>query len=738
MALIDPLALFAADAPDYINLRKAGRVAILAPSLLAFGTFVVGNDTFALYAVFAVFVGLVFADFGGPPKARARAYLTMIVLSSLAVTLGGILATLPIAGVVGMFVVVFGATFAKAFGGNAALNVAPLALGYALSVLMPPDQLLVPDRVAGWVLGGLAATVAAMVLWPIDRRSGLLEATAELAGELADLVGRLEDHAAARDRLTAIRARIASLQARLATPLRPYGPAARDIAYVRLLRHLDHAVDLTVEAVDAGRTGGADELLISEVSAAFERTQAVLAGRRDADSVTSALGRLDAAREASLERTRKAATEQAQRGAPGLEVMRGDVPLLALSHVAMWVEGEAAMTMGANPRSGPSLGTAPELSRQPEDSLGSAARRTARFVTDELDPEGVVLRNSIRAGISLAAAILLADVLPVQHGFWIALGALSVLRSSASSTYATALDAVVGTVAGFFIAALGLMLIGDSPELLWLLFPVAVAVAAYSPGAIHFAVGQAAFAVMVVILFTLLDSPGLQTAAVRVETVTIGAVTAAVLSLVLWPRGARAALGHAVAGVYRAAAAGARTLVTGSDQARENAESELISAWRRAEAAFSVTLVEHDEPIDPRAWVTVLQPALLVRTLLQGLIPTVRDPMSECSAAVDAVSGSAVATSTRLSAAAAYLDPTPDGSVEPAAPDAPVLLAKPDEALEHCIAACADDDSHMLRALYVVGWSVWIERLAVGIENAQPALDRVAAASAQGAWLRRK
>lgn len=44
---------------------------------------------------------------------------------------------------------------------------------------------------------------------------------------------------------------------------------------------------------------------------------------------------------------------------------------------------------------------------------------------------------------------------------------------------------------------------------------------------------------MVVTLFGLLDAPGFETAVVRVETVSIGAVTAAALSVILWPRGAQ-------------------------------------------------------------------------------------------------------------------------------------------------------------------------------------------------------
>lgn len=218
--MFDPLATITADGPDYVNLRKASRAAIVVPGVLAFGT-LIGHDTLATYAVFASFVGLVFSDYGGPPRQRASAYLVMIVTSSMAVALGGILSAAPLAGVLGMLIVMFVATFGTAFGGYMALHVAPIALGYSLSVLMPPDQLIVTERVAGWATGGFVALVAAMVPWPIVRRTGLLKATAELAASLAGVVAVIGDPAVAKDRLATTRAQIASLQARLSTPLRP-------------------------------------------------------------------------------------------------------------------------------------------------------------------------------------------------------------------------------------------------------------------------------------------------------------------------------------------------------------------------------------------------------------------------------------------------------------------------------------------------------------------------------------
>ena len=46
-----------------------------------------------------------------------------------------------------------------------------------------------------------------------------------------------------------------------------------------------------------------------------------------------------------------------------------------------------------------------------------------------------------------------ADLTDVQHGFWVVLGTLSVLRTNAASTGATAFKAITGTVAGFVVGS---------------------------------------------------------------------------------------------------------------------------------------------------------------------------------------------------------------------------------------------------------------------------------------------
>jgi uncharacterized membrane protein YccC len=644
--------------------------------------------------------------------------------------LGAALSSFGVAAVAGMLVVMAGATFSTVYGGYMASHVSAIALGYSLSVLEPLGELPVADRVAGWAIGGVAALVAALVLWPIERRTGLRRTASSVAGDLSRVLAELGRPAVARQRLTAATGDVSTLQARLATPLRPYGPASRDIAMVHLIEHLDQCAELVVALIDGGATE-ADDPLVADVGAGLERVRAVLAGEQEPRSAVRGLEALDEARAAGLVALASEAAQETSDEARPLQRMRVAIPLLALSHVVLWLEYDAARVMGESSQELPALATAPEVPRSSGDGIRSLAGRAGRLALSELDPDGVILRNSIRAGVALAAAVALAEILPVEHGFWIVLGTLLVLRSGASSTYANALQAVAGTVAGFVVAALLLLVAGDSQTALWILFPFVVAFAAYSPGAIHFVVGQAAFAVMVVVLFSLIDLPGFQTAVVRVETVTIGAVTAAALSLIMWPRGARAALSRAVAGVYAAAADGARTFVTGSTAARHAAEQALTEARRRAEAAFASALAEHSEPIDTTAWVTVLEPPTLASSLLIGLVPSVRSPLPGCRAAVEAAEASAAVAAGRLAATATRLDRRTGAVAD--RPTGPTSV--PDAALESCIAANAGAADRRLETLAIIGWSAFISRLADDLESAEPALAAVAAASAPRAWL---
>jgi len=163
-----------------------------------------------------------------------------------------------------------------------------------------------------------------------------------------------------------------------------------------------------------------------------------------------------------------------------------------------------------------------------------------------LATRAVVVRNSIRTGLGLALAVAVTHVFPVQHGFWVVLGAMSVLRSSALTTGTRVIRAVVGTTIGFLLGVAFIELMGVNPVVLWLALPVVAFGSAYVPEVASFVAGQAMFTMMVLIIFNVINPSGWQVGLLRVEDVVVGALVGAVVSLLLWPRGAAARVSRAV------------------------------------------------------------------------------------------------------------------------------------------------------------------------------------------------
>ncbi len=236
---------------------------------------------------------------------------------------------------------------------------------------------------------------------------------------------------------------------------------------------------------------------------------------------------------------------------------------------------------------------------QPEGTM--AERRVAALsgalgvIARHASFRSVWMQNSLRGSLALAAAILVADLSGVQHGFWVVLGTLSVLRTNAASTESTAVRALGGTVAGFVLGALLLLGIGTSTPALWAAFPIALAIAAYAPGTLPFAFGQAAFTVVVVVLFNLLVPAGWKVGLLRIEDVGIGCLVSLVVGVLFWPRGAGAVVGNDLADAFRQGAAYLTQAVDwalGTRQTPPDAGTAAVTASIRLDEALRGFLAE--------------------------------------------------------------------------------------------------------------------------------------------------
>ena len=163
-----------------------------------------------------------------------------------------------------------------------------------------------------------------------------------------------------------------------------------------------------------------------------------------------------------------------------------------------------------------------------------------------LATRAVVLRNSLRTGLGLAVAVAVTHLFPLDNDFWVVLGAMSVLRSSALTTGTRVLRAVAGTAIGFLLGAIVIELVGVDPVVMWTLLPVVAFGSAFVPEVASFIAGQAAFTMMVLIIFNLIAPTGWSVGLIRIEDVIIGALVGIVVSVLLWPRGARTRVSKAI------------------------------------------------------------------------------------------------------------------------------------------------------------------------------------------------
>ena len=91
--------------PGHLLFRRALRVAIVLPLAYLLTEYVLKMPYGSTYTVFGTFVLLSFADFGGPTRDRARAYIVTGLAGLVAIILGTFAALNPIAAVVCTFIV---------------------------------------------------------------------------------------------------------------------------------------------------------------------------------------------------------------------------------------------------------------------------------------------------------------------------------------------------------------------------------------------------------------------------------------------------------------------------------------------------------------------------------------------------------------------------------------------------------------------------------------------------------
>ncbi len=564
--------------PERYGLYRGARTAIAATVMLAFGT-LVGNPQISLIGVFGAVATLLFVDFPGNRQARWAGYSMLGIVGLILISLGTLASTNLVLSVAGMAVFGFVILFAGVLSAGAAAAGKAAILLFLLPVMVPAPPSDILPRLLGWILGWAVSVALSMFLWPrrdFDRlRAAVTRASRSIARAIS-APSALDPQQLDQIQQGSLDAMKDLRRVFRASTSRPVGLSAGDRLLGRTINDLESLFS------DTRDTEGA--AVPKQVAAVVEGSAEVLNAAADALDTPSEISR--ARLEASIT-TLSTVREQALSSWLGSVLVGGQAREQAQSdaaterihglayssdqvgrHVAASIDADGRPVLDKLLGRGTTVVAASPI---------SAIERLTRY---HLSWRSVWFHNSLRGALGLTLAVLVAQLLDVQHGFWVGLGTLSVLRTTASNTGSTAMRAVIGTAVGVIVSAPILILLGDGPGL-WVALAIGMFLAGFATAALPLAVGQGAFSAAVLVLFALLAPGSPPIGLIRIEDVALGAITGVVVGLLLWPRGAAAEIRRAMSEAYRA---GARLL--------DNAVARVVAPAGSGSASEPVALVE--------------------------------------------------------------------------------------------------------------------------------------------------
>jgi Fusaric acid resistance protein-like len=619
--------------PEFDALRRAARAAIVVPIAAAVSFAVGGGSQTPLFTIFGSVALLILADFPGNRPARALAYCGLGFNGAILITLGTLVAPHPWLSVATMFVLGVVVIFAGVLSEIVAAGQRATLLMFVLPACTPVGPL--PERLLGWLIALALCVPAALFLFPPRHHDELRAHAARVCNRLAD---RLEGTATGRDVTKAMNALDAAF---LGADYRPVALTAGSRALVRVVDDLGWLSDRITD--DTGELLGAMKepaVRVLRDSAAVLRLPS---GAQRVARSTDLRDALTEMRSISQGHYREDIAELLGESSDTAAVAVGR-KLLNRRTIAATVAVTGRIIRNAAAADARPVWARVLGRRLPETGAADWVMPETVAVTaitkGFLAPRAVVLRNSVRTGLGLALAVAVTHVFPVEHGFWVVLGAMSVLRSSALTTGTRVLRAVAGTAVGFVLGAVVIEFLGVDPVVLWILLPIVAFGSAYVPEVYSFVAGQAAFTMMVLINFNLIVPTGWKVGLIRVEDVVVGAMVGIVVSVLLWPRGATAAVSTAI---EEARAVGAKFLkqavVRVTRGASEDATNRVIAlsragldASRTVDDAVRQYLSENGGTTDLRAPVVrAANRAIRVRAAAELIADVVPPPLGTYS-----------------------------------------------------------------------------------------------------------
>ena len=525
--------------PGGLFLRRALRVAVVLPVTYFFTENVLHLQYGSGIASFTSYALLGLADFGGPPRSRATAYVVTGLVGLPLIILGSLLSGFLVVSILAAGVVAFAVNYSGVLRGYFTAAGTSLLLPFVMAVTSPPGTDVMAQLCVGYAIGVVVSLVAALVLWPSYLGSNLRQATAQALHATADEVairwidgGSTHELSAARHRTATA---LADVHAMYDGALGRPGPGTgRDRSLVAVLSELDR-VDriLQWQVGDSAEIDPLDANLARTVVQTFKDAAAALSNPRQLPDP----GAVNDSREEHQILIEDRVNHLLAEGRASESVSRESLSeLMHLRIVALSAQSIAGNVIGAVGAKVPEGSAAVTLGGQqlwdPVNRLGPR-----HYLVSQFRWHSPWVRNAIRTGAAIAIATAIVQITDLPHGMWIVLGTLVALRFDAGGTSRTAASVLVGTVVGFALASAVIYLVGTDDVVLWVLFPISVFLAAYTPNSISLMVGQATFTVYGVILYALYLPTGYTTAEFRLFNVFIALVVSLVVSALLWPRG---------------------------------------------------------------------------------------------------------------------------------------------------------------------------------------------------------
>ncbi len=609
-----------------VALRNA--VGIAVPLIIAAATGAVSAGLAS--TIGALQTGL--ADRPGPYRLRALRMLGTAFAAAVTSGLAVLCSRSDAASVVLLLVLAFGAGLLVT-GGPSATQVGVAATAAAIILGHLPEPPGAAVHVGLLVLaGGAGQALLAVAAWPLGRHAP--ERTA-LAGLYADLAAEAH-RPAGPGAAPAATATVGAVRETLYGLGHDHGPSVeayrvlldeaerirREVAAIAALVERLAATGATVDAGLVRAALGSAGDVLTAVASALTTGRSVPDERLEParEAVNRALARLDGADDL----TRRAAAAR-------LRAVAGQLRAVVESTATGAVEGRRP---------------------EPQDVRGAPVLRDPiAALRANLTPDSEVLRHAVRTAVMVAGSDLVVRLAGFEHGYWVSLTVLVVLRPDFGSTFQRAVLRVLGTVVGLVVAT---ELLHWVPGGTWYLIGL-VALAYFGmrlagPGN----VGPTAVSLsaLVVVLLALNGVAPLQTLVDRSAATLAGGVLAMLAALLLpvWERDRVSsrladlvaayrryldalADPEATAEIRQRARAGSRLARTNALASLERARSEPVVARSAVELAESVLANTH-RIVHALMTLDTLRPVTRETARLDEFLRACSQALSTCERAV--------------------------------------------------------------------------------------------------------